>query len=48
MLFMAMFSTIKLDRDNKFEDLDKKVSSFHNTNTSLEKEISDIKESADH
>ena len=45
---MAMFSTIQLDRDNKIKDLDKKVTSFQNTTTALEKEISDIKESTDH
>ena len=27
-LFVALFSTIQLDRDNKIKDLDKKVTSF--------------------
>ena len=47
-LFMAMFSTIQLDRDNKIKDLDRKVTSVQSTTTALEKEISDIKESSDH
>ena len=36
-LFMGMFSTIQQDRDNKIKDLDKKVTSFRNTTTALEK-----------
>ena len=47
-LFMAMFSTIQLERDNKIKDLDKKVTSIQSTTTALEKEISDVKESTDH
>ena len=47
-LFIAMFSTIQLDRDNKIKDLDKKVTSIQSTTTALEKEISDITESTDH
>ena len=47
-LFMAMFSTIQLERDNKIKELDQKVASIQSTNTALEGEISEIKETTEH
>ena len=45
---MAMFSTIQLERDNSIKELDQKAASIQNTNTALEGEISNIKESTKH
>ena len=45
---MALFSTMQLDRDNKIKELDQKVSSVQSTNTALQEEISDIKETTEH
>ena len=47
-LFMAMFSTIQLERYNKFKELDQKVTSIQGNNKALEGEISDIKETTEH
>ena len=45
---MVKFSAIQLDCGNKIEDLNRKVTSIQSTTTTLEKEISDIKETNDH
>ena len=47
-LFMAMFSTMQIDRENKIKELDQKVSVIQTANTALEGEISDIKETTEH
>ena len=47
-LFVALFSTIQQDRNNKIKDLDKKVTSFQSSTTAQEIEIYNIKESTDH
>ena len=47
-LFMAMFSTMQIDRENKIKELNQKVSVFQTANTALEGEISSIKQTTEH
>ena len=47
-MFRTLFSTMQLDRDNRIEELEQKVTSIQNTNVDLEDEISDIKKTTEH
>ena len=47
-LFMALFSPIQLDHDKKSKELDQKVTSVESTNTALQEENCDVKETTEH
>lgn len=47
-LFLAMFTSLQLERDSKIKTIEKKMTEIQSKNTNLEKELEDIKEATEH
>ena len=47
-LFVAMFSTLLLERDTNIKNIDKKVTDLYKKNKALQDEINDVKQTTEH